>query len=138
MADVGLQQEEKCKEAIFLLQSRNWSFNGFTILKFERTFRHPVKEIRKLDDRKFDLVILFRHRTIKDPLVLVLQVKSTQKSYDHFKNSPTKKTIKCILVRAREPLRDVMANLDAIFKEVLVIDHEENEFLRPELLKLFQ
>ena len=135
--DLGLQQEQKCYEAIFLLQSRNWSFNGFSIFKFTRTYGHHNPKIRKLDGRKFDLVILFRHRNIEKSLVFVLQVKSTRKSYDRFKRSPTKRNIKCIWIRPSEPLKYVMADLDMLFKEVLAVDHRKNKFLRPKLLHLF-
>lgn len=137
MEDVGLQQEVKCLEAVFLLQSRNWRFNGFTIYKAVRTYRHPDQRIARLDGRKFDLLILFRQSDLPKALVLVLQVKSTHKSYKRFKNSPNRKNIKCILIRPAEPLKAVMKDLNMIFEEVLAIDHRHNKFLRPKLLKLF-
>ena len=128
--DSGLRQEQKCLEAVLALQSRGWSFRGFTILKAARTFCHPEPRIARLDGKKFDLVIVFRCVGAPKPLILVLQVKSTKKSYERFLRSPTKNNIKCILVRENEPLSAVMRELDGIFQAVLSIDHRHNEFLR--------
>lgn len=126
----GLQQEQKCLEAVLALQSRGWRFNGFAIVKAARTYRHPHPRIARLDGKKFDLVIVFRREEAPKPLVFVLQVKSTKKSYERFLHSPTKRNIKCILVRENEPQSAVMRELDAIFKEVLAIDWRRNKFLR--------
>lgn len=130
MGNAGLQQEAKCLGAVLLLQSRGWSFNGFTILKAVRTFRHQEPRIARLDGKKFDLVVVFRNADVSRPLIFVLQVKSTKKSYERFLRSPTKKNIKCIWVRENEPLSAVMRDLDGIFQVVLSIDHRHNKFLR--------
>ncbi len=134
--DVGLQQEEKCLEAVYALQCRGWQFNGFTLLKAVRTYGHPRPEIRRFDGRsKADLIILFRHADCEYPLVLVLQVKSTHKSFRRFKNSPSKKNIKCIWIRPSEPLKFVMAELNRIFQEVFSLEVKKNPFLRRNLSK---
>ncbi len=88
----GLKSEAKCLEAVLDLQKRGWSFKGFKIVKAARTYKHPHPRIARLDGKKFDLVIVFHHPDIEDPLVFVLQVKSTHKSYKRFCHSPTKKT----------------------------------------------
>ena len=103
-----------------------------------RTYRHPDRRIARLDGRKFDLVVLFRKAALAHPVVFVLQVKSTKKTYRHFCRSPHRRNIKCILVTPRESLPFVMADLKVIFKSALSIDYRHNKFLRPKLLKLFR
>ena len=140
MPDIGLQQEQKCLEAALALQGRGWGFNGFEVLKIIRTYGHREPTIRNFDGKKkADLVILFRRKG-KKPVALVLQVKSTSRSFKKFRQRRIQKrknpgekvgqNVKCIWVLPNEPLIFVMADLDLIFKEVLSPKTKKNPFLR--------
>jgi hypothetical protein len=133
----GLRSEAKGLEAIQEMQKRRWEFRDFQIIKAVRTCWHPNKRIKKLESKKIDLIVVFDRKSQplpKGPMIFVLQVKSTHKSYRRFCNSPNRRrNIKCILIFEHEPIDKVIEKLDAIFKEILNIPSRRNPFLRPRI-----
>lgn len=111
------------------MQKKNWRFCDFYIVKCARTCWHPNKRIRNLERKKIDLIVVFN-----GPLIFVLQVKSTHKSYKHFCNHPNhRRNIKCILIFEHEPIEKIINKLENIFKEVLTFPKRRNPFLRPRI-----
>lgn len=133
----GLRAEARGLEALQEMQKKNWEFRGLKIIKAVRTNRHPVSKIRRLEGHKIDLVVLFdnsKQPLPRGPMVMVLQVKSTHKSYKHFSISPNRiRSIKCVLIFEYEELDKVIAKLTAIFTEVLTLNCKKNPFLRPRI-----
>ena len=171
MANLGLKAEAKTLDAIKWLQKIRWRYEGFYIQKAVRTYNHREPEIRVLDSKKIDIVVVFRRRkvnfptTLKGPLIFVLQVKSTLKSYRRFQHNQRgfrggrtnrkhnkKRGIKCVLAKTTGSEHDdniyqIGGELINIFVEVLDItlkkrslrrDPSRNPFFRQEIpIRLF-
>ena len=125
----GLKSEAKALEAVQELQHQDWSYKGYSILKVVRTYDHKEYKIRRLESKKIDLVILLKNPQ-GHPAVFVLQVKSTEKSFKHFCNSPKHQNIKCLLVLKHEIAEDILKRLKKILEEAADSGRRKNRFFR--------
>ena len=133
----GLRSEARGLEAIKEMQKKGWEFRDFSIVKCARTCWHPNRQIKKLEGKKIDLIIVFDKKSgplPKGPLIFVLQVKSTHKSFKRFSSHPSyKRNIKCVLIFEHEETQKIIGKLDAIFKEALSISKRNNPYMRPRI-----
>ena len=125
----GLKAEAKALVAVQELQHKNWSYKGYSILKAVRTYDHKKYKIRRLESKKVDLVTIFQDPN-GHPVVFVLQVKSTEKSFRHFCNSPKHRNIKCLLALKQDITEDIVKRLRRIFEEVIDFGGRKNIFFR--------
>ncbi|MDP3901865.1 MAG: hypothetical protein Q8Q37_02740 [bacterium] len=135
VVEAGLRAEERCLQAILSLQTAHQAFRGWSIVRAARTYRHASKKISRLDAKKVDIVVVFEKRSLRRPKIMrrvfVLQIKSTDRSYETFlRNSKFSRNTLCLLVKISYSDKRVVRDVKKIFYWVLKDRKSRRPFFR--------